>query len=154
MNKSPLHVTSSEVQVWAQFSRASCDLRLPVYVVADGVFKSSHGRVLIQDLHAFLGSVEGVPICRGKRLHSWWLKNQQGSKSNMSNCFLLAAGSEGAATNLLTQTLDLGKTLRQLWQLLLSWCHHRWLPAIPKYQRTWRKVIILWPLQPDKVSHK
>lgn len=84
-------LTSSEVQVWAQFSRASCDLRLPVYVVADGVFKSSHGRVLIQDLHAFVGSVEGVPICRGKRLHRWWLQTQPGSKSNISRCFLLAS---------------------------------------------------------------
>lgn len=43
---------------------------LPVYVAADGLFKSSHGRVLIQDVRAFVGGVgEGVPVCRRELLH-------------------------------------------------------------------------------------
>lgn len=60
---------AEQAQQWDQFSRASCDLQLPVYTAAGGVFESSHGRVLIQDLHAFVGGVgEGIPVSRGEPL--------------------------------------------------------------------------------------
>lgn len=37
---------------------------LPVYVAADAVFESSHGRILIRDLHVVVGGGgEGVPAC-------------------------------------------------------------------------------------------
>lgn len=44
---------------------------LPVYTAADGVFKSSHGRVLIQDLQAFevVGVGEGIPVSHREPLH-------------------------------------------------------------------------------------
>lgn len=60
---------AEQAQQWDQFSRASCDLQLPVYTAAGRVFESSHGRVLIQDLHAFVGGVgEGIPVSRGEPL--------------------------------------------------------------------------------------
>ncbi len=43
---------------------------LPVDTAADGLFERSHGRVLIQDLHAFVGGVgEDIPVCRREPLH-------------------------------------------------------------------------------------
>lgn len=58
---------------------------LPVYVAADGLFKSSHGCVLIQDLHAFVGGVgEAVPVCRSERLHRRLLHKHKQEGSHAS----------------------------------------------------------------------
>lgn len=144
---------------------------LPVYAAADGLFKSSHGRFLIQDLHAFVGGVcEGVPVCRRELLHRRLLHKHTGNIMLIWHVVCVTVEDvtcDGADMNLqsapqLLLSLDLcvGETLGQLRQLLLSGRSHSWvhwqhwrLPAVPKRQHTRGEVMILRPLQPAHTSN-
>lgn len=64
---------------WEQFSRASFDLKLPVHTAADSLSKGSHGHVLVQNLHAFVGSAAGIPICRREPLYRCLLRDKMHS---------------------------------------------------------------------------
>lgn len=76
---------------------------LPVYVAADGVFESSHSRILIRDLHGVVGGGgEGVPVCWIEGLHCRRLHTQTGSQVSTSPAhFLSPAGSNVDDTDLL-----------------------------------------------------